>query len=136
MPRAPSGVEPEIQDMIGLRSRDRDRILAVLRRDKELTPALIPHAIRLLAWDPVVDDVIRALRIVAPKHVGALTDALLDPYEDFAVRRRIPRVMAVCRTQRAVDSLLLGTRRHALRGPLPVWACAESHHGGTSAPAH
>ncbi len=62
----------------------------------------------MLAWDPVADDAIRALTIVAPSHVGALADALLDPYEDFAVRRRIPRVMAVCRTQRAVDSLLLG----------------------------
>ncbi len=30
------------------------------------------------------------------------------PYEDFAVRRRIPRVLAVCRSQRAADSLLLG----------------------------
>ena len=45
---------------------------------------------------------------MAPKHVGALADALLDPYEDFAVRRRIPRVMAVCSSQRAVDSLVLG----------------------------
>jgi len=45
---------------------------------------------------------------VASKHVGALADALLDPYEDFAVRRRIPRVMAVCSSQRAADSLVLG----------------------------
>ena len=28
--------------------------------------------------------------------------------EDFAVRRRIPRVMAVCTSQRAADSLVLG----------------------------
>jgi ATP:ADP antiporter, AAA family len=105
---APGVLDPEVHDIISLRSRNRDRTLAVLRRGKELTPALIPHAIPLLAWDPVADDVIRALRIVAPSHVGALTDALLDPYEDFAVRRRIPRVMAGCRTQRAVDGLLLG----------------------------
>ncbi len=105
---APSVIDPEVQDIISLRSRNRERTLAVLRREKELTPALIPHVIPLLAWDPVADDVIRTLRIVAPSHVGALTDALLDPYEDFAVRRRIPRVMAGCRTQRAVDSLLLG----------------------------
>jgi hypothetical protein len=105
---APNVLDPEVQDIISLRSRNRARTLAVLRRDKELTPALIPHAIPLLAWDPVADEVIRALRIVAPSHVGALADALLDPYEDFAVRRRIPRVMAGCRTQRAVDGLLLG----------------------------
>ena len=107
-PAAAIAVEPEIQDIISLRSRNRDRTLAVLRRNKELTPALIPHVIPLLAWDPVAEDAIRALTIVAPSHVGSLADALLDPYEDFAVRRRIPRVMAVCRTQRAADSLLLG----------------------------
>jgi hypothetical protein len=100
--------DPETQDIMRLRSRDRERVRAVLRREEELTPPLIPHAITLLAWDPVADDAIAALRRVAPRHVGALGDALLDPYEDFAVRRRIPRVIAACRTQRAVDILLLG----------------------------
>ena len=89
-------------------ARPRPRRSPCFARDEELTPALIPHVIPLLAWDPVADDAIRALQKVAPKHVGALADALLDPYEDFAVRRRIPRVMAVCSSQRAVDSLLLG----------------------------
>ncbi len=95
-PITTSGLDSEIQDIMSLRSRDRDRVLAVLRRDEELTSALIPHVIQLLAWDLVADDAIRALQKVASTHVGALADALLDPYEDFAVRRRIPRVMAVC----------------------------------------
>jgi ATP:ADP antiporter, AAA family len=73
-----------------------------------LTHELMPHVIPLLAWDLVATDAIRALQKVAPKHAGALADVLLDPYEDFAVRRRIPRVMAVCSSQRAVDSLVLG----------------------------
>jgi ATP:ADP antiporter, AAA family len=105
---ATTGIDPEIQDIMSLRSRNRERILEVLRRDKELTPPLVPHVIPLLAWDPVAEDAIRALSVVAPSHVGTLSDALLDPYEEFAVRRRIPRVMSVCRTQRAADSLLLG----------------------------
>jgi hypothetical protein len=100
--------DPEIQEIMWLRSRDRDRVLTVLRGDEELTPALITHVIPLLAWDPVASDAIRALQKVAPKHVGALADALLDPYEEFAVRRRIPRVLAVCSSQRAADSLTLG----------------------------
>ena len=103
-----TGVDPEIQEIMWLRARDRDRVLAVLRQHEELTPTLIPHVIPLLAWDPVADDAIRALRSVAPRHIGTLSDALLNPYEDFAVRRRIPRVLAVCRSQRAADSLLLG----------------------------
>jgi ATP:ADP antiporter, AAA family len=103
-----SNLDPDVQDIVRLRSRDRDRVLAVIRRKEDLPPALIPHVIPLLAWDPVADDVIVSLRKVAPNHVGALSDALLNPYEDFAVRRRIPRVLAVCRTQRAVESLILG----------------------------
>jgi hypothetical protein len=102
--------DQEAQAVMELRSRDQDRVLAVLRRNEDLRSTLIPHVIPLLAWDAVSDEAIRALRNVAPAHVGALSDALLDPYEDFAVRRRIPRVMAVCRTQRAVDGLLLGLK--------------------------
>ena len=104
----PSGLNPEIQDILWLRSRDRNRVVAVLRRDEALIPTLIPHVIPLLAWDQVTDEAIVALRKVASKHIGSLADALLDPYEEFAVRRRIPRVLSVCRSQRAVDSLLLG----------------------------
>jgi ATP:ADP antiporter, AAA family len=103
-----SDVNSEMQEIMSLRSRDRDRVRAVLRREAELTPELMPHVIPLLAWDLVATDAIRALQKVAPKHAGALADVLLDPYEDFAVRRRIPRVMAVCSSQRAVDSLVLG----------------------------
>ncbi len=106
--RGPATLEPEVLDIMRLRSRDRDRVRSVLRRGGELTPALIPHVLPLLAWDPVADDTIASLRQIAPRHVGKLADALLDPYEEFAVRRRIPRVLSVCRSQRAVDSLLLG----------------------------
>jgi AAA family ATP:ADP antiporter len=107
-PMPTSTVNFGIQHIMSLRSRDRDRTLAVLRREEELTSDLISHVIPLLAWDLVAADAIRALQKVASKHIGALADALLDPYEDFAVRRRIPRVMAVCSSQRAADSLVLG----------------------------
>ena len=101
-------VDPEIQEIMALRSRDRDRVTAVLRDDEGLPPALVPHVIPLLAWDPVAEDAVRALRKVAEEHVGALTDALLDPNQPFAVRRRLARVFSVCVSQRAADGLLLG----------------------------
>ena len=50
----------------------------------------------------------RALRKVAEEHIGQLTDALIDPNQPFAVRRRLARVFSVCVSQRAVDGLLLG----------------------------
>ena len=62
----------------------------------------------MLAWNPVANEVIRALRQVAHKQVGALVDVLIDPGEEFTVRRRLARVFSGCGSQRAVDGLLLG----------------------------
>jgi hypothetical protein len=83
-------------------------VLDVLRSEEGLPPPLIPHVIPLLAWDPVAEDAVRALRKVSEERVGELIDALLDPNQPFAVRRRLARVFSVCVSQRAVDGLLLG----------------------------
>jgi ATP:ADP antiporter, AAA family len=111
VPRAaamPEGIDPEVQEILALRSRDRDRIVPVLRHDDGVPPSLVPHVIPLLAWDPVSQDAIHALRKVAEERVGELLDALLDPNQPFAVRRRLARVFSVCVSQRAADGLLLG----------------------------
>jgi HEAT repeat protein len=68
--------------------------------------ALVPHAIPLLAWDPVADHALFALRKIAEEHVGELVDALLDPNQDFAIRRRLARVFSVCVSKRAADGLM------------------------------
>jgi ATP:ADP antiporter, AAA family len=103
-----TALDPELQKLHTLRSRDRARVAEVLRREEGLTPALVPDAIQLLAWDPVAADAMFALRKVAAERVGQLIDALIDPNQDFAVRRRLPRVFSVCISQRAADGLLLG----------------------------
>ena len=111
---APSGapayapLDPEIQELLWLRSRDREQVVKALHREEGLTAALVPHAIPLLAWDPVAADAVFALRKIAEYHIGALIDALIDPTTDFAVRRRLARVFSVCVSQRAADGLLLG----------------------------
>jgi hypothetical protein len=104
----PSSVDPEIAEIMALRSRDRARISAVLRHEEGLPGTLVPHVIPLLAWDPVSEDAIYALRKVAEERIGLLSDALIDPNQPFAVRRRLARVFSVCVSQRAVDGLLLG----------------------------
>jgi ATP/ADP translocase len=98
--------DPEVQKILTLRSRDRQAIVAVLRQTEDLPPSLIPHLIQLLAWDPVAEESIQALRKVAEFHVGEFSDALLDPNQPFAVRRRLARVFSVCVSQRAADGLL------------------------------
>ena len=82
--------------------------MQVLSRQDGLTPALVPHVIPLLAWDHLAEHAVFALRKVAEEHVGALTDALIDPNQDFAVRRRLVRVFSVCVSQRAADGVMFG----------------------------
>ena len=101
-------LDPDVQQIAWLRSRDRARVSEVLRNEGGLAPVLVPDAIQLLAWDPVAEDAMFGLRKIAPERVGELVDALVDPNQDFAVRRRLPRVLSVCVSQRAADGLLLG----------------------------
>ena len=71
-------------------------------------PALVPFLIPLLARNDVFLDVLRALRTLAPAVTGQLVDTLLDPTANPVVRRRVPRVLKACATQRAADGLRLG----------------------------
>jgi hypothetical protein len=104
----PASLEPELRDLLSLRSRNRERVIDVLSRDEGLSAGLVPHAITLLAWDQVADHALFALRKVAEEHVGQLVDALLDPNQDFAIRRRLARVFSVCVSQRAASGLMFG----------------------------
>jgi AAA family ATP:ADP antiporter len=99
--------DPVVQSILALRSRDRDQVLEVLRRDQGPDRVLVPHVIPLLAWDAVAPDAIVALRKVAEEALGQLVDSMLDPRQDFAIRRRIARVLSICVSQRAVDGLML-----------------------------
>jgi AAA family ATP:ADP antiporter len=99
--------DPEIRKILALRSRDRARVLAVLRDEEELAVTLVPHVIPLLAWDPVSDDAAQALRRIVEMRVGMLTDALIDPNQAFAVRRRLARVFSTAVSQRAADALVM-----------------------------
>ena len=104
----PASLEPEVRDILALRSRDRRRVVEVFSREDGLTAGLVPHAITLLAWDQVADHALFALRKVAEERIGQLVDALLDPNQDFDVRRRLARVFSVCVSQRAASGLMFG----------------------------
>src|SRR5205823_4822218 len=97
-----------VQDIKRLRSRDREQVVQVLHKEEGLEPALVPHVIPLLSWDAVANDAIFALRKIAEERVGELIDALIDPNQDFAVRRRLARAFSVCVSQRAADGMVLG----------------------------
>jgi hypothetical protein len=104
---AQANLDPEVADILVLRSKDRGRITSLLHREEGMSAALVPHVIPLLAWDPLAEEAVPALRKVAEERVGQLIDALVDPNQSFAVRRRLARVFSVCASQRATDGLVL-----------------------------
>jgi ATP/ADP translocase len=106
--------DPLLEAIADLRSGDPGRIRLVLRREEGLDPALVAHMIPLLARDDVFGDALWALRRAAPRSVGQLLDALLDPLQPPVVRRRLPRVLKATPTQQVVDGLMLGLRDERL----------------------
>jgi hypothetical protein len=108
--RVSSGGDAVVSAMIDLRLGS---VKKVRERLKEaLDPALAGQVIALLAWDEVSEDAIESLRRFSGRIVGELTDRLLDPLSDFATRRRIPRVLAVSDSRRAVEGLVRGLKDH------------------------
>jgi hypothetical protein len=103
--------DPLIRQIAELRSGDSQRIIPLLGSEESLSTAIVPHLISLLAWDEVAQRAVDSLRKIAPRATGQLCDALLDTDSDFAIRRRIPRVLAVCDSERAVQGLLAAAER-------------------------
>jgi len=101
-------VDPIAQLTQNLRSANPDIVRNALSQDLELT--LAPSVIALLAWDEVVPNAIQALKRMGPRITGQLVDALVDANQEFAIRRRIPRVLGEFDSQRAVDGLIEGLR--------------------------
>ncbi|WP_437809817.1 hypothetical protein [Sorangium sp. So ce1078] len=98
--------DPVLAAIADLRSGEPERVRRALVQAPD--PALVPHLLPLLERDGLISEAVRALRAVAPRATGQLLDALLDPALSVAVRRRIPRVLQGCPTQRAADGLMLG----------------------------
>jgi hypothetical protein len=104
----PSAGDAVVETVAELRSAEPEVVRRALRRAEAAEPALVGHIIPLLARNDLFLDALRALRRGATPATGQLLDALLDPQQDVAVRRRIPRVLRRTSTQRAADGLLLG----------------------------
>jgi ATP:ADP antiporter, AAA family len=99
--------DPLLWRIISLRSGDSLIVRQALQLEAP-SPSLAAHVIPLLAWDAVAEDSVQALRRAGPAITGQLIDAMLDSTQDFAVRRRVPRVLAAFASTRSVDGLLLG----------------------------
>ena len=101
-----SGASPQPVDRRqALNSGDSQEVREALRASP-LTADLIEPAIGLLAWDSVAGDAILTLRAAAADHLPVLVRHLLDPDEDFAIRRRLVSVLGDLPEPGAVDGLV------------------------------
>lgn len=100
--------DPVVVSLRALRSGDAGRVRAELNRMPPLDPLLAPQVIRLLAWDEVSHLAREILTRECESILGQLVDHLLDPEEEFTVRRRLPRILAQSQSVRAVSGLIEG----------------------------
>jgi ATP:ADP antiporter, AAA family len=92
-----------------LRSGDSRRVLAAVSEIDRLSCVLAAQLVSLLAWDEVSDAVRGALQLNPSAIAGVLTDHLTNREDvEFGIRRRIPRILALCDSQLAVHGLLAG----------------------------
>jgi hypothetical protein len=97
-----------VESLRTLRSGDTARVRAELGKMPPMDSIQAAQVVRLLAWDAVASDARKVLHADRHRLVGLMVDHLTDPDEDFAVRRRLPRILAHCDNPRAVVGLLLG----------------------------
>ena len=66
----------------------------------------VETVIDLLAWNEVAPQAIQALSEAATRNSGLLLKHLLDPEEDFAIRRRLVNALSASRTVEVFDGLM------------------------------
>jgi ATP:ADP antiporter, AAA family len=117
-PRSPAAAASETETALAraVRGGKSDEVRQALAEHPP-RPKEIPSIIELLAWDAVAPDAIRVLGELAPGNTGTLLRHLLDPDEDFAIRRRLINVLASCHSLEVFDGLFraLGDRRFEVR---------------------
>jgi len=94
-----------IRSAAELRSDDASRVTQAAGQLDPGNWELAPLLIDLLAWDEVMPAARRVLERMGPEITGMLVDVLLNPDRDFAIRRRVPRVLALVPSKRSVEGL-------------------------------
>lgn len=110
---APPVEHPRIQDssvdrLLELRSRKAKRVIAALNDGEPFDALVVPQVIRLLAWDEVSAAARQYLERGGKRILGQINDALTDQDVDFAIRRRLPRLLARVPSQQSADGLVNG----------------------------
>ena len=91
-----------------LQSGDLAQIRGILNDPKAIVPELVSHVIRLVARDDICREALKALNRIAHRIIGQLNAILLNPDEEFTVRRRLPLAYRGCTDPHAIDALVTG----------------------------
>ncbi len=105
--RPPPPAEAQLGELQHVLSTNAVEVRQALEHLQPRGPA-VASAILLLAHQDFHQAAVTGLAAIASSITGQLVDSLLDPSLDFVIRRRIPRALRNCSTQRAADGLLLG----------------------------
>jgi ATP:ADP antiporter, AAA family len=104
-PQPAARADVSVERLTELRSGDPGRVRAALRQEGAPDYLLAAQMIQLLGWDEVAKDAHAALLKMGGRIAGQLADALSDATADFQVRKRIPRILALCQSRLAWDGL-------------------------------
>lgn len=108
-PKALDGIDAPADDPIHEAVRRlRQGTAAEIREVLDVEPLdsrLVPFVIALLARRDVYHAAVKALRPHADDAVEPLVDALTDPDQPFAIRRRLPRVLQACASEAGARGL-------------------------------
>lgn len=109
--------DPAAAMLLDLASPDAAVAAAALARWDTRDRRPVPLIIRLLAREELQREAVEALGRAGDRIAGTLADHLADADVDFAIRRRLPRVLAHCRGDVAAAALVaaLGDRRFEVR---------------------
>lgn len=105
--RTGATAEALVEHVADLASGDPERARRALT-EGSATIELASFAVALLARHGLERDAGVFLHELAPRIVGQLNDALLDPHSEVMVRRRVPRALSGAPGRRAMDGLLRG----------------------------
>jgi AAA family ATP:ADP antiporter len=117
-PQRPSAPAPKVETPLSraVQGGNADQVRLALA-EHPLAAEQIENVIELLAWDAVAPSAIQSLSAAAPAGTELLLSHLLDPDEDFAIRRRLVNVLAARRTPEVFAGLFraLNDRRFEVR---------------------
>jgi len=105
-PQPAAPMDPRMKRLADLRSQDRARVEAALMEMTRPDPVEVTQLLQLLAWDDLAPRVRLTLERVAPWHIGLMADTLTDREIDFAIRRRIPKILGNVTTAEAASRAL------------------------------